>query len=57
MSSKLRMRSNKLKNSHPDCDWSILKFDEHVQATMSWFVVDGSILFILTVVFLFHSLA
>lgn len=57
MSSKLRMRSNKLKNSHRDCDWSILKFDEHVQATMSWFVVDGSILFILTVVFLFHSLA
>lgn len=57
MSSKLRMRSNKLKNSHRDCDWSILKFDEHVQATMSWFFVDGSILFILTVVFLFHSLA
>ena len=57
MSSKLRMGSNKLKNSHRDCDWSILEFDEHVQATMSWFVVDGSILFILTVVFRFHSLA
>lgn len=57
MSSKLRMRSNKLKNFHRDCDWSILEFDELVQATMSWFVVDGSILFILTVVFLFHSLA